>query len=354
MTNEENKLPTNVKQIGTINDNSYRIYVEDYVKTYLEQYAMADPSKEKIAILIGKKMTVDDEQILFISGAVQGKYTLRKDGMLCLTEKSWQYVKKQISTYFNDLSIVGWAYIQPGFEDYIGENVCSFQKNNASRGLEVLFIIDPSENISSFYKWNMENSMFNQVKGYIVYYEKNEGMHEYMIENKIKQNNKSEEKPKRVDAGAAARAVASTKRNKYKNRLKINSDSRKMINLLGGVSLIMLMVCFVMGAGLVQNDERINSLEEKISFLEMSFNESKSVFASQNQVEYTTQTTTLAPTTTMTTTTAQQKKYVVQNGDTLIKICKKMYGTTANLQKLKELNNLKGNTIVVGETLLLP
>lgn len=359
MTNEENyNLPVNVKQIGTINDNTSRIYMEDYACTYIEQYAKAEPVKEKIAILAGKNINVDGDDVLFVSGVIQGKYTIKKNGMTELTEKSWQYIKKQMNLYFKDLEIVGWVYVQPGFEDYISENVCAFQQTNVSRGLQVLYIADPVENVNSFYKWNSNNEMFNQVKGYVIYYEKNEGMHEYMLENKIKDTVIEENNAvKQQDAGAAARAAATNRRSKYKSRLRLNNDSRKMINILGGVSFIMLMVCFVMGAGLVQNDERISSLEDKLAFLEASIRDSQSVFASQKITETTTQTTTMTTTqaTTMQiTTSSQPDKYVVKSGDTLIKICKEIYGNTKNVSKIKELNNLDGSTIVVGDTLLLP
>lgn len=363
MTNEDNYvLPTNVKQIGTINDNTSRIYMEDYAQTYIDQYAASDITRERIAILIGKKIQAEGDEVLFISGVIQGKYTIKKNNMLELTEKSWQYVKKQMSMYFSGLEIVGWVYIQPGFEDYIGENICTFQKKNKDRGLEVLYIADPSEHINSFYNWNDETKMFNQIKGYIVYYEKNEGMHEYMLENKIKTVKKEIPQKTISDAGAAARAVASTKRSKYRTGSRISADSRKMVNLLGGVSFIMLMVCFVMGAGLIQNDERINNLEEKISFLEADFKESQDVFASQTLSEATTQPSSVSstqsetnePTTVKTATEESYKKYVVKTGDTLIKICKNTYGDAAKIDEIKEINSIKDNTIVVGETLLLP
>ena len=340
MTNEESyTLPSNVKQIGSLNDRGQRIYMEDYAISYIEQYANSQKDKEKIAVLVGKKIDIDGENVIFISGVIQGKYTIKRNGMTELTEKSWQYIKSQMNLYFSDLNIVGWTYIQPGFEEYIGENIYSFQKNNAIRGLEVLYIIDPIENISSLYKWN-DN--------------KNEGMHEYMLENKIKEAEEAIEAPE-TDAGAVARAVASKKRSNYKNRIRTSNDSRKMINLLGGVSFVMLMVCFVMGAGLVQNDERLNSLEEKLILLETALNDSSSVFAAQ---EPTTQSTTLQTTTVTTTQTTtktpEPKKYVVKEGDTLIKISKNLYGSSANVSKIRELNNIEGSNIVVGEVLLLP
>ena len=90
--NEEEKtvLPANVKQIGSITGGS-RIYMEDYACTYLQQYAQCEPSREKAAFLVGKSCEIDGEEILFISGVIKGKYTVRRGGMTELTEKSWQY-----------------------------------------------------------------------------------------------------------------------------------------------------------------------------------------------------------------------------------------------------------------------
>lgn len=358
MTNEESnfQLPTNVKQVGSIADGS-RIYMEDYACTYIEQYA-AEPSKEKIAVLIGKTMTIDNETVIFISGVLQGKYTIMRNGMPELTEKSWQYVEKQIELYFNDLSVVGWAYIQPGFEDYISDKLCQFQKNNLTRGLQLLYVIDPTENISSFYKWDVDGHVFNIIKGYIVYYEKNESMHEYMLENKLKPvTNESTLPDMKKDSGALLRKITSGKKT-ISARHNIISQEKNLLNLLGGVSFIMLLVCFIMGAGLIQSDERISSMENQLAALQEAVDGSQSVFASQTQA--TTVKTTTEPTTVATTekptepATEKQAEYVVKEGDTLIKISKNLYGNTSKVNAIRELNNIENNNIVVGHKLLLP
>jgi hypothetical protein len=178
-------LPSNVKQVGSITGEE-RIYMEDYACTYLQQYAAYEPTREKAAFLVGKACEVDGERVLFISGVIQGKYTVRRNGFTELSEKSWQYAQKQLRLYFDGLEIVGWAYIQPGFEDYLSEGIMEYQNKNAERGLKVLFLSDPTERISTFFKWDEPSTAFVLVRGYLVYYEKNEGMHEYMLENKLK------------------------------------------------------------------------------------------------------------------------------------------------------------------------
>ncbi len=364
MTNEEvNALPNNIKQIGSINDGN-RIYMEDYACTYLEQYAHSDV-KEKIAVLVGRNLTIDNENILFISGVIQGKYTVVKNGITELTEKSWQYINKQLKLYFKELEIVGWSYIQPGYEDYISEKLCDFQKNNITKGFQVLYTIDPTENISGFYKWNNTEGVFDSIKGYIIYYEKNEGMHEYMLENKIKViNEENIVKTKPKDAGAKAREAAS-KRTSYRARRKLAINQSRAINLLGSVSFVMLLVCFIMGAGLVQNDERIRDMEMKLTALESQFQSSQSVFALSNESTTAEIITTEALTepyseavteaaTQVETKQPQYTQYRVKSGDTLIGISKSTYGTAARVSDIRELNNIAGNKIITGDILLLP
>lgn len=363
MTNEEvNNLPNNVKQIGSISDGN-RIYLEDYACTYLEQYSSSDGGSEKIAILVGRNLTINDDSVLFINGVIQGKYTIQKNGMVELTEKSWQYIDKQLNLYFKDCQVVGWAYAQPGFEDYISEKLCTFQKNNITKGLQVLYITDPTEKISGFYKWNNNEEVFGAIKGYIIYYEKNEGMHEYMLENKIK-----EDKPKEIsevqteDAGAKARAAA-VKKVPKKGKHYAPIDQSKTINLLGSVSFVMLLVCFIMGAGLVQNDDKLNSLEAQLTALQNEFQSSREVFASyaETTASITTKSETLTEITeatseavTANTALTEPTKYKVQAGDTLISISKAKYGNTSMVQEIKELNNIEDNKIIAGKTLLLP
>lgn len=356
MTNDEvTNLPNNVKQVGSISDGN-RIYLEDYACTYLEQYAASEGGKEKIALLVGRNLTINDDCVLFINGIIQGKYTIQKNGMIELTEKSWQYIEKQLNLYFKDCQVVGWAYVQPGFEDYISEKLCNFQKSNITKGLQVLYITDPTEKISGFYKWNNNDEVFNNIKGYIIYYEKNDGMHEYMLENKIKEDKPVETPEERLknDAGAKARKIAVAKVPK-KAKHYATVDQSKTINLLSSLSFVMLLVCFIMGATLVQNDDKLNQLEAQLTALESEFQNTKAVFASY--AETTTVTTTEAPTeatTAQATAQVEHTKYKVQQGDTLISISKEKYGNTAKVREIRQLNNMENDKIVVGKTILLP
>ncbi len=363
MNDEKVSLPTNVKQIGSISGDE-RIYMEDYACTYLQQYAACDPNREKAAILVGKSCQTDGERVLFISGVIQGKYTVRRNGLTELTEKTWQYVAKQMRLFFDGLEVVGWAYIQPGFEDYLSDGIMEYQRKNADRGLGVLFLNDPAEKLSSFFKWDSESETFSTVRGYLVYYEKNEGMHEYMLENKLKPVVKEDTASKAVEEPLTTdEKIAKTVRSEgARSKNRVFAEQKRLSNLLGSVSFVMLLVCFVMGAGLIRSDERINTLEHKINLMQNDIDGVQSVFASQNLTQQTTAATTTEtvtqPTTSESATQAQTQEYgyyTVEEGDTILKICKNEYGSGSRVDEIMEINNIDDpGKLYVGMELKLP
>jgi hypothetical protein len=64
------KLPKNVRQIGKSNVNK-KIYVEDYVMTYIKQLIGGDYSACRAAVLVGQCIRLDNCRNIFISGAVE-------------------------------------------------------------------------------------------------------------------------------------------------------------------------------------------------------------------------------------------------------------------------------------------
>lgn len=391
--NEQNNisLPKNIKQMGSI-DESFKIYIEDYVFTYLQQYAKCSNGEEKIAVLVGNIYTIDSKKVLFINGAVKGEHTILEDGMLKLTDKSFDYINQQIDTYFDGNKIVGWFYSQPGFSDYINDGYISYHKQTFKEEEQVFFLTDPLENIGGFYKF--KNNDFKSVNGFIIYYEKNDPMSEYMINNKIVLNKLEEEKFKQKDEKLIS--LSRQKNNLYKtkntNTLK---EYKKMSSVFSSLSAVLFLVCFIMGAGLIQSDDKINQLEKRLTKLDESYryilsqmkdDNVQSVFAPNNQqntnpqqqttynqtiteqTEQTTDTeqtqtiqiTTLATTQDTTQATTQLdksnlKQYEVKEGDSLELISKRFYGNRGKIEEIMLINNLDNpDTIYVGMTLLLP
>ena len=288
------EFPANIKQIGTI-DKGLRIYVEDYVATFIQQYAQAAGSNERLAFLIGKYVTIDSQAVLFISGAIEGRYCLEERGAMEFSDKSREHMLDTMDKYFSSLEVVGWVQSQPGYGTYLNSKYYNYHMENFKKDFQVLLVTDPIQKLSSFFVYN-DSSELTESRGYFIYYDKNKAMHEYMIDNKS-QNfamphkindskkdddeifNEKEEEPKAISRPVSLRAASTSSSPGSKNRTAVNIrgsgtatyDHRRIINMLTGLCAVMFLVSFIMGAGLLKSDDRISLLEQNLVALNTAY-----------------------------------------------------------------------------------
>ncbi len=292
------EIPTNIKQIGTIGEGM-RIYVEDYVCTYLQQYCESAGYEERLAILVGKHLIIDNQMVLFISGAIQGIHTKADKGITTFTEQMWDFCREEIRKYFKGLEIVGWAQSQPGFGTFLNTNYSTYHINNFTNPHQVLFVIDPVEKVNTFFCLDKETGSLAETRGYFIYYDKNRGMHEYMLNNKVIVDSVKEIKEKQKEVGNAGEEIDETplgllmsrKKNNTPKRANAVTDQRKTVNMLVSLSAVLLLVCVIMGAGLIQSDERISLMEKQLTQLNTAYRDllvqikdgkTEAVFAAQS------------------------------------------------------------------------
>ena len=89
----ERQLPKNVRQIGNVSDNP-KIYVEDYVDTYLNQLREKAKEQPVGVILAGEVLELEDEKAVFVSGAVQMQELSEKDGKLEIGQDVMKHMKR--------------------------------------------------------------------------------------------------------------------------------------------------------------------------------------------------------------------------------------------------------------------
>ena len=87
--NGDFKLPKNIRQVGQ-SEGDTRIYVEDYVVTFLNERAKETPSEEKLAILLGNTVEKDDQIYIFIHGAVAVEHINIQDDHIGLLSGRWK------------------------------------------------------------------------------------------------------------------------------------------------------------------------------------------------------------------------------------------------------------------------
>ncbi|MDR3239266.1 MAG: LysM domain-containing protein [Clostridiales bacterium] len=278
-------LPDNIKQIGSICDG-IRIYMEDYVYSYLCQYAEAGGYQERVALLAGRFQILDGQQILFISGAIQGKYTEIRNGLTLFTEESLAFGQDCVNRYFSGMKIVGWMQSQPSYGSYINAASKEAHRDLFPKKYQALFVMDPLEKTNTFYVYSQNGLNLEETKGYFIYYDKNESMRTYAADNDAAE----EPEPSVLPAVAPSAEEKSDPPyllqtpSLHQTVQKDVQDQKRVVNLLVALSAVMFIVSFIMGAGLIQNQDQIHTLRQQVVELSTSYRDllATSVFAPEN------------------------------------------------------------------------
>lgn len=181
--NEGNfNLPRNIRQIGQIRGN-YRIYMEDYVYTFLGRlFAAACKDEEKkgsLAVFTGEMQWEDGTGYLFIRGALLAKCQDLTPEHIDLSEEVWITIQDEQKQYFPEQHILGWYFAFPQMAVEITELMQKIHLQYFG-GEKVLMLAEPTEGEEAFFHY--ENGLMAKVKGYYIYYEKNAAMQEYMVQ----------------------------------------------------------------------------------------------------------------------------------------------------------------------------
>ena len=187
-------IPRNVRQIGIPTD-IYRIYMEDYVFTFLSGMSKEAEEKGKdsgcLAILMGETKWKDGTAFLFISGALSVVMEELCAEHISFTEENWQNIQKEKEQYFPEKEVVGWFF---GNAQWGAETAQLFTKVHLKYfgGDKVLMLMDSAEGEDGFFR--LENGCLIRQKGYYIYYEKNPQMQSYMVDKRQKSGAEAQEK----------------------------------------------------------------------------------------------------------------------------------------------------------------
>ncbi len=103
-------MPKNIRQIGNAPDKK-KIYIEDYVMTFLRKIAEPGNTTSRGAILLGGEYFKDGEtETLFISGAVEAQNLEFDVDQIKFDDHIWSKLYADINKYFENLSVVGCCF----------------------------------------------------------------------------------------------------------------------------------------------------------------------------------------------------------------------------------------------------
>lgn len=175
------ELPKNIRQVGNAPGN-YKIYVEDYVMTYLRKIASPGNMNCRGAILLGKVYDEGQGKVIFVSGAVDAQNLEFDISVIHFGDGVWSNIYSEINKYFDDLAIVGWFLSRMGFSALINDQMKKLHRENFQGEDKLLFLMDSLECDEAFYYYQHGDWM--REKGYYIYYVRNEKMQNYIISRK--------------------------------------------------------------------------------------------------------------------------------------------------------------------------
>lgn len=397
------ELPKNITQIGEA-DKHCRVYVEDYVVSYIKQMNGMAQNKDIAIALYGRRTTENGVAYLFAYGSA--KLNFLQKPVRHLSQAQEQEIEKLRKKYFPEMTFLGYQILN-------GEMVEGFRI--------------------------CEQEICRYVAGYAQFYEKNDSMLAYMLENREEEaepekldqekyevvKKRQEERRQRQESGHASRAVGHTENTSVEYRRVAATRRKEPDNIIPMPTVglrrmkmaatgVFVLLC-VMALALMRQENTGESLEETARQAMSSLMEQKlpDAVEEQNQVstlvaedkleaalrqennamaenepataettvpetvvtetavEDTTEVTeepqpevTPEPTPEVTAepeasqtqaTVAQPTAYTIKKGDTLIGISLHNYGSNTKVSEICALNGITDpDDIKIGQEILLP
>ena len=182
----ERQLPKNVRQIGNVSD-SPKIYVEDYVDTFFAQLCEKCEKAGKGpvgAFLVGDIQPGTDEEYVYIYGAIQMHDLKMSGNEYVIDDDTWKRAYEDCKQYFEEGEMLGWFVAHPGVPLIPEASTVKLHKKSFPKKNTVFIMKDPVEKDETYYVHKMNDLM--EISGHYTYYEKNPCMQNYMISSRKK------------------------------------------------------------------------------------------------------------------------------------------------------------------------
>lgn len=391
----ERQIPKNVRQIGNVS-GSPKIYVEDYVDTFFTQLCEKAGETPIGAFLVGDFQKTDEEEYVYIYGAVQ-MHELKMSGKdYLIDEDTWKHAYEDCKQYFEDGEMLGWFVAHAGVPLDLEDAVVKLHKKSFPRENSVFIMKDPVEQEEKYFVHQMNDLL--EISGHYTYYEKNPCMQNYMISCR-KKNGVC---PTETVEDRAAKDFRSIVRDRGGRK-----HQRKTSRLMYAMSTCLVLIVLVMGVVTMNNMDKMKAVQSALH--EMSGDSEKETkIVKENGKDAVLDGTDTGELTQVSSGNVQSEGipevsggdpaadgsvvpegeaagdhmtggsitggsvtggdapagetfngsdgvYIVEEGDTLAIISRKMYGDISHADAISRMNGLTdGNLIYIGQKLLLP
>lgn len=246
------KLPKNIRQVGE-RDQVVKLYIEDYVNTYLKRLYPAGGQDLRVGLLLGEIRTEEGIPFLFIDGALEMEQVTREGEKVEFTEEAWKKAYQVMEQMFPHRSVQGWFLCgAPGCTlsplDYWKQHGQYFSEKN-----QLMYLNSGLEGEEAIYTASEDG--FYKLRGYSIYYERNQMMQDYMVSRKD---------ARRVESGTRDMVIQDF-RDRMEERKQSVGHARSAIGLLGGTCSVLAVLVLAGGLVMFGNYRKMKDMEAVIA-----------------------------------------------------------------------------------------
>lgn len=228
-------LPKNIRQIGEIEGNE-RICLEDYVMTYIHK---KEPQEKEgfLGIFYGEQQEAEDGTYLFVRGILELPVSEETE-----KEKLLEELEGRRKEYFPDWTVQGCCVIG----QYPTEQM-KLVEELLPEAMQLIYHLQEQEE----HLYRTTDGRYRRLKGYIIFYEQNRKMQQYLADQ-FKEN--SVEKESLPD-----KAIKS-----FREKVRMKSEKRSS-SMLRLASSFFVVTVLVIGAIVVTRIDDIRKVQTAVS-----------------------------------------------------------------------------------------
>lgn len=385
---EPDYAPKNVKQIGTLQGDTV-VYIEDYVYRFL--HSDTRKKERQVFVFLGEIRSHKEKKKIFIRGALELEDISYGGFMPVFSDDMWDKIYCLTREYFPDQVIVGWAMQSMGTKKKEEQDLDKISRRHFPEGHGNVLLFDAYGDWETMYLAQKDG--MQALPGFLVYYEKNTAMSNYLSAYHAKQEQESEEEKQKYPERFCVHDEM-----KYKEEVRQDVEAmaryRAYVNGQGrggrsrvAISIALVAAMLLTGV-LIQNYAKLSDMQQTVETLSKQKEKQEKEEAKTDIVQETISraATELAqvdngagagavaapgpaaddvvsdalPSAAVdaadtTNPYLQQGFYIVEQGDKLTDISKKIYGTEDMIAEICQYNNITDmDHICTGDKLLLP
>ena len=167
------KLPKNIRQMGE-SDPIVRLYMEDYVSTYLKRLYPSGNQTMRVGLLLGNVEYHEGIPYIFVDGAMEMEEVETDGEKVLLSETIWKKAYQRIEDTFPKRTIQGWFLCGNSGSQLSPLNYWKQHGQYFAGKNQLMYLNHGLEGDESVYIASEDG--FYQLKGHCIYYERNQMM----------------------------------------------------------------------------------------------------------------------------------------------------------------------------------